>query len=48
MEQVHSIVKKELDGNPENWNRPISTIIIQKFRNLCEDRGYIKYSESLN
>ena len=48
MDQVHSIIKKELDDNPENWNRPISTIIIQKLRDLCEDRGYIKYSESLN
>ena len=41
--QIEKIIEKELNDHPENWNQPISIIIMSKFRTLCRERGYLIY-----
>jgi hypothetical protein len=44
-EQIHRIIEKEINNNPQNLDIPISLIVVTKFRRLCRDLEYLEYSD---
>jgi hypothetical protein len=44
--QLHRIIEKEINNNTQNLDIPISLIVVSKFRKLCRNMGYLKYSDT--